>query len=145
MMTTMTTPTQLAVQFFERLSPSDLARMDTIYSSNAFFKDPFNEVKGLAAITHIFAHMFAKVDKPTFVVSTSLTQNNEAFLVWDFHLSFKGENTPRIIHGSSHLRFDPSGKIDYHRDYWDAAEELYEKLPLVGGLMRWLKRQAHKT
>jgi steroid delta-isomerase len=27
-----------------------------------------------------------------------------------------------------------------HRDYWDAAEELYEKLPLVGALMRWLKR-----
>jgi steroid Delta-isomerase len=29
-----------------------------------------------------------------------------------------------------------------HRDYWDAAEELYEKLPILGGLMRWLKRQA---
>jgi hypothetical protein len=30
-----------------------------------------------------------------------------------------------------------------HRDYWDAAEELYEKLPVVGSLMRWLKRQAN--
>jgi hypothetical protein len=29
-------------------------------------------------------------------------------------------------------------------DYWDAAEELYEKLPVLGGLMRWLKRAANK-
>jgi hypothetical protein len=32
--------------------------------------------------------------------------------------------------------------ITLHRDYWDAAEELYEKLPVLGGLMRWLKKQA---
>ena len=30
----------------------------------------------------------------------------------------------------------------WQRDYWDAAEELYEKLPIVGTLMRWLKRRA---
>jgi hypothetical protein len=32
--------------------------------------------------------------------------------------------------------------VAYHRDYWDAAEELYEKLPVLGGLMRFLKRRA---
>jgi len=30
----------------------------------------------------------------------------------------------------------------FHRDYWDAAEELYEKLPVIGALMRWLKKRA---
>jgi steroid delta-isomerase len=28
-----------------------------------------------------------------------------------------------------------------HRDYWDAAGELYEQLPVIGSLMRWLKRR----
>ena len=28
-----------------------------------------------------------------------------------------------------------------HRDYWDAAEELYEKLPVLGALMRLLRRK----
>jgi hypothetical protein len=37
---------------------------------------------------------------------------------------------------------DPQGLIVLHRDYWDAAEELYEKLPVVGALMRWLRRRA---
>jgi steroid delta-isomerase len=26
-----------------------------------------------------------------------------------------------------------------HRDYWDAAEELYEKIPVLGSILRWLK------
>jgi hypothetical protein len=39
--------------------------------------------------------------------------------------------------------FNQDGKVVIHRDYWDAAEELYEKLPVVGGLMRWLKRRAN--
>jgi len=38
------------------------------------------------------------------------------------------------------LKFDAAGKVNYHRDYWDAAEELYEKLPLIGPLMRGLRR-----
>jgi hypothetical protein len=43
--------------------------------------------------------------------------------------------------GGSHLQLDGEGRITLHRDYWDAAEELYEKLPVIGGLMRWLKRR----
>ena len=47
------------------------------------------------------------------------------------------------MRGASHLRFAPDGRVADHRDYWDAAEELYEKLPVVGGVMRWLKRRAN--
>jgi steroid Delta-isomerase len=32
--------------------------------------------------------------------------------------------------------------VKYHRDYWDAAGELYEQLPWVGALMRFLKKRA---
>ena len=38
---------------------------------------------------------------------------------------------------------DAQGQVTLHRDYWDAAEELYEKLPVVGALMRWLKKRAN--
>jgi hypothetical protein len=53
----------------------------------------------------------------------------------------------QCIHGGSHLVFalNPQGewRVQSHRDYWDAAEELYEKLPWVGGLMRWLKNRVN--
>jgi hypothetical protein len=50
--------------------------------------------------------------------------------------------TEQCIHGCTHFHFGADGRVTRHRDYWDAAEELYEKLPLVGALMRLLRRRA---
>ena len=49
---------------------------------------------------------------------------------------------PTTIRGATHLEFDTDGKVMLHRDYWDAAEELYARLPVLKWLMRALARQA---
>jgi steroid Delta-isomerase len=123
-------------RFYEELTPATLDRFPEIYTEGAFFKDPFNEVRGVAAIQRIFAHMFEQVAEPRFVVTERLADENTAMLVWEFRYG-KGER----IRGVSHLRFARDGRVAYHRDYWDAAEELYAKLPIVGSLMRWLRRK----
>jgi ketosteroid isomerase-like protein len=129
--------------FFESITPESAARIDEIYAADAWFKDPFNEVRGAAAIRRIFTHMFEQVDAPRFVVREVLAQGDGAFLTWDFLFRLpRLGGDEQCIHGASHLKFDPAGRIAYHRDYWDAAEELYEKLPVLGALMRWLKRRA---
>ena len=38
------------VRFYETLSPESLARIGEVYAAEARFKDPFNDVVGLAAI-----------------------------------------------------------------------------------------------
>jgi steroid delta-isomerase len=127
--------------YYQTLDRPALARLDQLYAQDAFFKDPFNEVRGLAAIRRIFEHMFDQVDAPRFVVTTKVVQDSEAFLVWEMHFRMKRQAlTEQCIRGASHLRFGADGLVEHHRDYWDAAEELYEKLPLLGSLMRWLKR-----
>ena len=45
------------------------------------------------------------------------------------------------VRGVTHLRFDADGRVVLHRDYWDAAEELYEKLLLIGAPPSWLRRR----
>lgn len=132
-------------QFYERLQSSDLARLGELYTEQAFFKDPFNEVRGLPAIRAIFAHMFEALDAPRFEICEAFAHGDQAFLSWDFHFRLKGKSSPQTIHGSSHVRFAPDGRVAYHRDYWDAAEELYEKLPLLGGLLRWIKKRLQVT
>ena len=129
-------------RFFEQLTPASLNELSQWYSSDAAFKDPFNVVAGLKAIRHNFEHMYVKLDTPRFVVREHIAQGHQAFLVWDFLFSFKGETTVQTVRGTSHLQFDTNGLICLHRDYWDAAEELYEKLPIIGKLMRWLKKRA---
>jgi steroid delta-isomerase len=133
------------VHFYETLSLESLSQLPAIYAPDARFKDPFNEVRGIVPITAIFRHMYQQVDAPRFAVGTRVLQGGDAFLVWDFTFRMKRFSRERqCIRGSTHIRFDDAGAVVMHRDYWDAAEELYQKLPLVGALMRWLKRAANK-
>ena len=142
--------TQLAVTrliaYFERLSPDSLKQLDSLYTANTWFKDPFNEVRGVREVRDIFSHMYGALDKPRFVVTDSVTETNQCFLTWNFEFYFRSfdKTTQQTIRGCSHIKFTADGLVDFHRDYWDAAEELYEKLPFVGGLMRWLKKRAQQ-
>ena len=136
---------QRIAEFFEHLQPADLARMTQFYTPDAHFKDPFNEVQGLPAIERIFSHMFVALDQPHFVIQQRIVQGHQCFLVWDFVFAFKNfhKGVQQTVRGGSHLELAADGRISLHRDYWDAAEELYEKLPVVGALMRWLKKRAN--
>lgn len=129
------------VHFFQHLSPADIGWLGTLYAADAYFKDPFNEVQGLPAIQAVFAHMFRALDAPRFVVTGQIVQGHQAMLTWDFLFSFRGETGVQTVRGATHLVFNTAGLVTLHRDYWDPAEELYEKRPLLGGLMRWLKRR----
>ena len=129
------------IDFFHGLSPQSVARFPEFYSAEAYFKDPFNEVRGVAAVQRIFTHMFDQVGEPRFVVSERVIDDDGAMLVWTFSFRLaRGGGGKQVIRGVSHLKFDAAGKVNYHRDYWDAAEELYMKLPVLGMLMRGLRR-----
>lgn len=131
------------VHAFETLTPASVESMGTLYAADARFKDPFNDVRGLPTIQAIFRHMFETLDAPHFRITQRIVQGPQVFLTWEFHFRFKRlrQGTAQCIVGGSHLVLDDAGHITLHRDYWDAAEELYEKLPVVGALMRWLRRQ----
>lgn len=130
------------IQFYNNFSPESVARFPEFYSSDAWFKDPFNEVRGIAAIQRIFTHMFTQVAAPRFVVTEQVVDTNGAMLVWEFHfrMGLWGRGKVQVIRGISHLKFDAGGKVSYHRDYWDAAGELYEKLPLLGSIVRFIRK-----
>ena len=132
------------VNAFEALTPADLPRLGDFYAPDADFKDPFNAVRGVPAIQQVFAHMYVALESPRFVIHDVLAQGDQCVLTWDFTFRFRRFNREwQTVRGASHLKLDAHGLITLHRDYWDAAEELYEKLPGVGALMRWLKRRAN--
>ena len=130
------------IDFYHGLAPESIARFPEFYSADAYFKDPFNEVRGVAAIQHIFSHMFRQVGAPRFIVSERVVDEHAVLLVWTFHYLVRkwGKDQAQVIRGVSHLKFDADGRVNFHRDYWDAAEELYMKLPVLGMLMRRLRR-----
>lgn len=124
---------------FNTFAPKDVQRLGSYYREDAHFKDPFHEVQRLEDIKRIFAAMFETMEDPCFAVTQRLANGREIVLLWD--LNFRLRNSPQSLQGASHLRVDEAGLIEFHRDYWDPAEGVYEKLPVLGALMRWIKRR----
>ncbi len=129
---------QPLLEWYARLTPASLAQIGDYYVADAHFRDPFNDVRGLASIRAIFDHMFAVTQAPHFVFHEQLQQGERAFVTWRFDCLIRHRLWQ--IDGSTYLRFGADGRVVEHRDYWDAAAELYEKLPLIGSVLRLLKR-----
>lgn len=122
-----------------------MGRLPEFYDEDARFIDPFNDVTGHAAIAHIFADMFEKLDSPRFVVSgryaaCTPTPADEAMLRWELRFTSRLLGGAQAIEGATHLRLGADGRVILHRDYWDAAGELYARVPVLGWPVRGLAR-----
>lgn len=123
--------------WYATLSLATLPEIRRLYAANASFKDPFNDVIGVDAIERIFVHMFTTTEQPRFIFDETVQQEKQAFLTWKFMFTLNRKEY--TVNGGTHLRFDDAGLVIMHRDYWDAAEELWQKLPIIGILVRWLR------
>lgn len=124
--------------FFESLNPHELGKIDQLFSEDALFRDPFNRVRGRAAIRRIFEHLLAEHPQARFEVTEIADNGDSCYLRWLFR---PDPQRPLCIEGVSRVRFDAQGRACEHLDYWDSNSELFARLPLLGGLVRWLLRR----
>ena len=138
-----TAATRRLVDFYENLAAADVARLGDLYAPEAYFRDPFNEVRGVEAIQRIFGAMFEQLADCRFRIVDTVVDERGATA----HLGLHVPHPPLPAAGRAvHPRREPpalrrDGLVVHHRDYWDAADELYAKLPLIGPVMRFLKRR----
>ena len=98
---------QRVIEQFENVSPKNIDSLVALYSRDAFFKDPFNEVKGHADIRHIFTHMFTQVNNPRFVIKNTLENGSYACLIWEFIFQLKqSPNLDQVIRGCTWMTFN---------------------------------------
>ena len=127
-------------RFFESLRPETRDGLSDVMTENVQFVDPFNDVTGIDRVRAIFADMFETLDAPRFVVSdAALVPGNASrgLLRWEMHAVRNGK--PLRITGMSELTFDGDGRVCLHIDHWDAARQVYERLPLLGPLLRRIR------
>lgn len=131
------------VSFYENLQPDTLHGLCELYAQDARFKDPFNDVVGIDAIQRIFEHMFASLESPRFAVTARIGDESRCALEWVFRFRLSGRAFE--VRGMSVLMFDNDRKVLMHRDYWDPAEEVYARLPVLGAIFRCLQRRMSAT
>lgn len=134
------TRTLSVVRFYETLTLQSVQATAEVYAENARFIDPFNDVTGQAAIERVFSHMFASLETPRFEVLSTLTEGDRSMLAWQFSFRRQGGDAAWQVQGVSHLHYASDGRVVLHHDHWDPASQLYEHLPVLGSVLRWLRR-----
>jgi ketosteroid isomerase-like protein len=128
------------VIFFETLtSQTPKESYATFFDEESFFEDPFGRVQGVDAIFRIFEHMYESLHLARFVVDEVVGEGEVIYIKWQFiYQRSEGEKISQFV-GISRLLWSEEGKIMEHRDFWDPALHIYEKIPLLGGVLRWIK------
>jgi steroid delta-isomerase len=126
------------IRLFEELSMERLEGIEDFVSVDIKFKDPFNELSGLDAFRNLLVKMLNDVRGLKFKVTHRAWTEDVLFLRWSFQGEVKGLNYWRV-EGMSEINFDERGLICQHIDHWDAAGQFYEKLPLIGTIIRIIR------
>lgn len=133
------------IAFFENLTPDDLDRFDSVFAADARFRDPFNDARGVAAVRRVFEKMFADVEDHSFKVLDHAVAGNRAYLNWEFRITPRGKTRGQrrvwLIEGMSTVDFGDDGKVTAHIDFYDAAGQIYEKIPLLGAILRMVRQR----
>jgi hypothetical protein len=130
-------------RYFDELSEASKSELRRLAHPDIHFVDPFNDVCGIDKVCAVFDHMFETSDSPRFVTEPPLIASDVAFIKWRFTCRIKSRFMPRplTIDGITEVHFDGAGRVTEHLDYWDAARQLYEELPLLGGLLRMIRQR----
>ncbi len=131
---------QTVADIYSRLDKQNLTLLHHIYHPQVVFQDPLHQVHGLSALEDYFLQLYSNVQRCDFEFDTLAQSGDEGFLTWTMLLQHPRLNSGNAlkVHGASHLRFRDALVI-YHRDYFDLGEMLYERLPILGSVIRWLK------
>lgn len=127
------------VAVMEALTADRLDTLAEIYAPEARFVDPFNDVRGVASIRRVFAHGFRQCPGMRFAVLSRGLDGDRGLLRWRMHCG-EDESAP-VIDGMTEVRLDAEGRVAEHVDHWDPAAQLYERVPLLGWLMRRIRRR----
>jgi hypothetical protein len=123
------------VRFYETMTPDTLRDIESVVTPGVRFKDPFNDVRGSAAMAACLALAY-RHGVPRFEVLDRAAGERAGYLLWRYTSTPHGATQPAwVIEGMSEVRFAPDGRVSEHIDHWDSGEQFYRRLPILGWLI----------
>ena len=113
-----------------------------LYSDDVYFEDPSHGIQGKAALLERFQQLYSNVESCSFRFHQTLDTGGEIFLAWTMILRQRGPTRGEAVRveGASFLKIR-SGRISYHRDYFDLGAFVYENVPVLGSIIKRIKQR----
>ncbi|MFE8071697.1 nuclear transport factor 2 family protein [Marinobacteraceae bacterium S3BR75-40.1] len=128
---------------YQAMGPGRIPPLEPVYDRDVEFVDPLSHVFGLEALDHHLNTAYQNVIACQFDFGAPIFDAERAALPWTMRLSHRRlrRGQPIDVEGMSHLRI-VDDLVVFHRDYFDAAQLLYENIPVLGAGVRWVRRYA---
>ncbi len=133
------------IELYSQLNKTNLDRLYSIYAKDIIFNDPAHHIEGIDALFAYFENLYTNIIQCDFEIHQKVREGDSAFINWTLTMRHpkvaKGE--VRKISGCSYLVFK-AGQVCYHKDYFDLGALIYEGLPLIGILIKAIKKRLGK-
>lgn len=124
---------------FADLTHEDLAqRIGQLYAEEFYFNDTVHIARERAELIDYMARTGEKLTQSRVDVHQVIRNGADVYVRWEMTFTSRamGKKVESNSIGMTHLRFDQSGKIVLHQDFWDSGSALYAHLPVVGFFVR---------
>lgn len=128
--------------FYGNLNEASVKQLvPELYAKDAYFNDTLKTVRGRAAIEEYMLETAGNTQLVNAQVLDVAKSGSDYYLRWVMDVRLKNYKKDEVLRsiGITHLRFDEDGKIILHQDYWDSTAGFFEHLPVLGGVLRWIK------
>lgn len=133
-----TGPVSVLSEFFAGLETNTLeSRVLQAYAEAAVQDQPLGRFEGRPAILEQYRKVLEGSESIAFEVRDEFVSGEETIVLWSLVLHYTGKD-PVSIDGASHLKM-AAGKIAVQRDYYDLGAAVYERIPVLGAVVRWIK------
>lgn len=115
--------------------------VDEFYHPQVEFIDPVGSLKGSDKMKAYYEGLYKNVKEIRFEFTNFVESGDQVVAIWKMHLKTDKLNGGEsyAVDGNSVVRFDQSGKAIYHRDYFDMGDFVYERIPVVGFVIKKIK------
>ncbi|WP_262965607.1 nuclear transport factor 2 family protein [Methylobacter psychrophilus] len=133
---------QPLIKLFNKIETVSLAdQIAKTYAEKLYFNDTIVTLHTRQDLLKYMQHTQKSLDSMSFEVLGTQEKGNDMFVRWTMNTRFtvmgQSQNIQSV--GMSHLRFNSDGKIILHQDYWDSMQGFYQHLPIIGGILQWIK------
>jgi len=123
-------------------SDEQKAALDALYADDLFFNDTLKTLRSGADVKkHLLATAELLTSGSVECFSTTRDGNGDYYVRWQ--MSYAGpkmnNGQPIITIGMTQLRFNEQGQVILHQDYWDSSTGVFEHIPFVGGLVKFIR------
>jgi len=119
------------------------AREETekVYAPEAYLNDTLKTLRGSPAIREYFVRTARGLESMEVTFDDVAVSGHDYYFRWTMETRMKHLARGRTVRtiGVTLVRFDPKGRVVLHQDFWDSAQGVWDHVPGVGTVIRWIQ------